>query len=59
MAEAALKIEEVHEPAFVRRFELADLSEHGPWLMQRFAAKLPDGAKREQVPEMLQAKMLP
>jgi len=42
MAEAALKIEEVHDPAFVRRFELADLSEHGPWLMQRFAAKLPD-----------------
>ena len=42
MAEAALKIEEVHEPAFVRRFELADLSQHGPWLMKRFAAKLPD-----------------
>ena len=42
MAEAALKIEEVHEPAFVRRFELADLSRHGPWLMKRFAAKLPD-----------------
>ena len=43
MSEAVLKIEEkLHEPAFVRRFELADLSEHGPWLMKRFAAKLPD-----------------
>jgi len=42
MAEAALKIEEVREPAFVRRFELADLSRHGSWLMKRFTAKLPD-----------------
>jgi hypothetical protein len=41
MTEAALKIE-AHEMAFVRRFELADLSQHGPWLMKRFAAKLPD-----------------
>lgn len=46
MAEAALKIEEIHEPAFVRRFELADLSRHGPWLMKRFAAKLPDIAEQ-------------
>ena len=43
MAEAALKLEEpVREPAPVRRFELADLSEHGPWLMKRFAAVFPD-----------------
>ncbi len=44
MAEAALKTEyfQVHEPAFVRRFELADLSQHGPWLLKRFAQKLPD-----------------
>lgn len=41
MAEAALKIE-VHEPAPVRRFELADLSKHGPWLLKRFAVKFPD-----------------
>lgn len=41
MAEAAVKIE-IHEPAFIRRFELADLSKHGPWLMKRFLAKFPD-----------------
>jgi hypothetical protein len=41
MAEAAVKIEP-REPAFVRRFELADLTTHGPWLMKRFMAKLPD-----------------
>ena len=41
MSEAALKIE-IHEPAFVRRFELADLSRHGPWLMKRFALIFPD-----------------
>lgn len=41
MAEAALKIE-IHEPAAVRRFEIADLSTHGPWLMKRFGAKFPD-----------------
>ena len=41
MSEVALK-SEIHEVAFVRRFELADLSQHGPWLMKRFAAKLPD-----------------
>ena len=45
MAEAALKIE-IHEPAYVRRFELADLSKHGPWLMKRFAAKFPEMAER-------------
>ena len=42
MSEPALKIEEVREPAFVRRFELADLSLHGPWLMKKFAAVFPD-----------------
>lgn len=41
MTEAALKIE-IREPAAIRRFELADLSKHGPWLMKRFAVKLPD-----------------
>lgn len=41
MGEAAVKIE-IREPAFVRRFELADLSRHGPWLMKRFATKFPD-----------------
>ncbi len=41
MGEPALK-EEFHEPAFVRRFELADLSRHGPWLLKRFAQLLPD-----------------
>ena len=41
MNEAALKIE-AHELAFVRRFELADLSQHGPWLLKRFAQKLPE-----------------
>jgi hypothetical protein len=41
MAEAALKIE-IREPAFIRRFEVADLSRHGPWLLKRFAAKFPD-----------------
>jgi hypothetical protein len=46
MAEAALKIE-VREPAPVRRFELADLSKHGPWLMKRFAEKFPEFTERE------------
>lgn len=41
MAEAAVKIE-IREPAAVRRFEVADLSRHGPWLMKRFAAKFPE-----------------
>lgn len=48
MAEAALKIEEpVHEFAAVRRFELADLSRHGPWLLKRFAAKFPDLGEKQ------------
>lgn len=34
--------EVLREPAFVRRFELADLSAHGPWLLKRFAALFPD-----------------
>ena len=43
MSESALKIEEpVHVPAPVRRFEPADLSQHGPWLLKRLAAKFPD-----------------
>jgi hypothetical protein len=42
MGEPALKIEEVHEFAPARRFELADLSRHGPWLLKRFAQLLPD-----------------
>jgi hypothetical protein len=42
MIEAALKEVELHIPAPTRRFELADLSQHGPWLMKRFAQKLPD-----------------
>jgi hypothetical protein len=46
MAEAAVKIE-IHEPAFIRRFELADLSRHGPWLLKRFAAKFPEFAERQ------------
>lgn len=41
MAEAAVKIE-IREPAAVRRFEIPDLSRHGPWLMKRFAAKFPE-----------------
>ena len=41
MAEAAVKIEP-RELAFVRRFEQADLTTHGPWLMKRFMLKLPD-----------------
>ena len=41
MTEAAVKIE-IREPAAVRRFEVADLSRHGPWLMKRFAIKFPD-----------------
>jgi hypothetical protein len=38
--------EVVAEPAFVRRFELADLSKHGPWLMRRFALAFPDVPER-------------
>lgn len=41
MAETAVKIEP-REPAFVRRFELADLATHGPWLLKRFMQKRPD-----------------
>ena len=41
MTEAAVKIE-IREPAFMRRFEVADLSRHGPWLLKRFATKFPD-----------------
>ena len=41
MAEAALKTE-IHELAPVRRFEIADLSTHGPWLLKRFALAFPD-----------------
>jgi hypothetical protein len=41
MGEAAEKIE-VRERAPMRRFELADLSRHGPWLMKRFALAFPE-----------------
>jgi hypothetical protein len=33
---------EVREPAIVRRFETADLSRHGPWLLKRFMLKFPN-----------------
>ena len=46
MAEAALKIEEVREPAFMRRFETADLNTHGPWLLKRLMAIFPDMPER-------------
>jgi len=46
MSDAAAVIE-VREPAFSRRFELADLSEHGPWIMARFKAKFPEYNDRE------------
>ena len=45
MTEIALK-EEVHVPAPVRRFEMADLTQHGPWLMKRFVSKFPDTNER-------------
>jgi len=41
MGEPTVKIE-IREPAFIRRFEIADLSRHGPWLLKRFASKFPD-----------------
>ena len=41
MPEAAVK-EIERAPASTRRFELADLSQHGAWLLKRFAAKFPD-----------------
>ena len=41
MTEAAVK-EIERAPASTRRFELADLSQHGAWLLKRFAAKFPD-----------------
>jgi hypothetical protein len=45
MSETATE-EKVHVPAPVRRFEMADLSQHGPWLMKRFIAKFPDADER-------------
>lgn len=45
MTEIALK-EEVHVPAPVRRFDMADLTQHGPWLMKRFVSKFPDTNER-------------
>ena len=41
MAEAALKIEP-RELAAVRRFEIPDLTTHGPWLLKRFMQKRQD-----------------
>jgi hypothetical protein len=48
MTEPLLKepIEEVREPAAIRRFELADLNTHGPWLLRRFATKFPDASEQ-------------
>lgn len=45
MAEAALK-EVIHQPVPVRRFEIADLSKHGPWLIKRFMLKFPNFTDR-------------
>lgn len=45
MNDVALK-EEIRVPAPVRRFEMPDLSQHGPWLMKRFIAKFPDADER-------------
>lgn len=40
-------IEEVREPAVARRFEIADLSTHGPWLLKRFATVFPDFSEKQ------------
>jgi hypothetical protein len=40
-------IEEVREPAAVRRFEIPDLSRHGPWLLKRFATVFPDFSEKQ------------
>jgi hypothetical protein len=42
----ALKVVEPHVPAPSRRFELADLSTHGPWLLKRFAILYPDASEQ-------------
>jgi hypothetical protein len=41
-AAAIETVEEVRQPALVRRFEPADLSKHGPWLLKRFATIFPE-----------------
>jgi len=41
-AAAIETVEEIRQPAPVRRFEPADLSKHGPWLLKRFAMVFPD-----------------
>ncbi len=41
-AAAIQTVEEVRVPVAVRRFEPADLSKHGPWLLKRFAVVFPD-----------------
>lgn len=38
--------EKVRVPVPVRRFEMADLTQHGPWLMKRFVSKFPDTNER-------------
>lgn len=38
---------DVRIPYPVRRFEIADLSEHGPWIMARFKSKFPEYSDRE------------
>jgi hypothetical protein len=45
-AAAIETVEEVREPALVRRFEPADLSRHGPWLLKRFAVIFPDMSEK-------------
>ena len=40
-------IEEVRELAVARRFEIADLSTHGPWLLKRFATGFPDFSEKQ------------
>jgi hypothetical protein len=46
MTEAALKAVEPHVPTPSRRFELADLSTHGPWLLKKFAVAFPDASEQ-------------
>lgn len=46
MVEAVLSIEE-RPIAQMRRFEIADLTTHGPWLMKRLSAALPDMSEQQ------------
>lgn len=40
------EVEEVHVPVTVRRFGVADLSSHGPWIMKRLIPLFPDMPER-------------